>query len=245
MPDVDRVIARVLFDAWSVEAAEPVGRRLDLVRAGHLRHGVGVLEARLGHVERRRQREDRLAVLDRGHPARRERPAIADPLHYVHQRHGRAAGPDEVRVQRVHRPVGWHCAARRHQRLAGHLAAKDALPLLAGRAPAAEDVQLDLLEVEQADDLIECLGHGRVRARASDVWLAAAGPVASLASCPAASGPVATWPCCPAASAHSASTASAYRSSLTTPTPGTPASCWRVTGRVSAIAWSVASEKIT
>src|SRR3546814_2251969 len=51
-------------------------------------------------VERRVHREDGLAVLDRGHPSRRERPSVADPLHRVADRLAGPAHPHEVGVER-------------------------------------------------------------------------------------------------------------------------------------------------
>ena len=46
-------------------------------------------------------------------------------------------------------------AAGRHQRLAGDLPAEHPLPVLL-RADAAEDVDLDPLQVEQGHEFIEC-----------------------------------------------------------------------------------------
>ncbi len=60
----------------------------------------------------------------------------------------RVAGAQEVGVQRVHGPAGLDGAGRRHQRLAGHLAAEDALAVLV-RGQPPEEVDLDRLEVEQ------------------------------------------------------------------------------------------------
>ena len=68
-------------------------------------------------------------------------------------------GPQEVRVQRVHRALAVGGAAGRDQRLARDLPAEDPLQGLL-RAAAAEDVDLDLLQVEQIDQAL-----GRVRHR--------------------------------------------------------------------------------
>src|ERR1700733_1770776 len=132
----------------------------------------------------------------------------------------------------MHRPVRRNGTPRRHQRLPGHLTAEDALPPLAHGAPAAEDVCLDLLEVQQLHDRVERLAH-QYAPPVPD------GPV------PAALAPGEPAP--PAASvvAQSSSTAAPYRSSLTAPTPGTPASCASVPGFLAAMAWSVASENTT
>ena len=96
-----------------------------------------------------------LAVLDGHHPAGGEALAVADAVDLVEDRDGRVAGAQEVGVERVDgsarvvdRPGG------RHQRLAGDLAAEHPLPVLVGRH-AAEDVDLDGLEVEQGDQVVE------------------------------------------------------------------------------------------
>ena len=63
----------------------------------------------------------------------------------------------------MHRPVRRDRAPGRDQRLPGHLAAEDPLPALARRAAAAEDVDLDLLQVEEGNDAVQCLAHGRAQ----------------------------------------------------------------------------------
>ena len=63
-------------------------------------------------------------------------------------------GPQEVRVQRVHGPVRLHGAPGRDQGLPGDLAAEDPRRAVR-RADAAEQVQLEPLEVEQRDELVE------------------------------------------------------------------------------------------
>src|SRR5215469_7554240 len=110
-------------------------------------------------MERRGEREYRLAVLNGRDPASGERPAVPDPVYEVDQRHGRVTRPDEVGVQRVHWPVFWHGAAGGDQRLTGHLPAEDPLPPLVLRAPAPEDVELDPLEIKQLDHGIKSLAH--------------------------------------------------------------------------------------
>jgi hypothetical protein len=97
--------------------------------------------------------EDRLPVLDGRHAPRGERPPVTDAVHLVDDRRGGVAGAEEVRVQRVgaaslDRPAGGD------ERLARDLAAEDALAALVG-APAAEQVHLELLEVEDVDELLE------------------------------------------------------------------------------------------
>jgi hypothetical protein len=109
-------------------------------------------------VERGGQREDRFAVLDRGHPPGGEGPAVPHPVHDVDERHRGITRPDEVGMQRVHWPVGGNGTAGGDQRLPCHLAPEDPLPPVVGAA-AAEDIGLDLLQVEQVDQAIECLAH--------------------------------------------------------------------------------------
>ena len=60
-------------------------------------------------------------------------------------------------MERVHAAV-LDGAARRHQRLAGHLPAEDALALLVGLG-AAEDVDLDRFEVEEIDEELQGRAH--------------------------------------------------------------------------------------
>jgi hypothetical protein len=75
-------------------------------------------------------------------------------------------GPDEVRVQRVHRPVVGHGPSGGDQRLPGDLAAVHPLDGLVGR-PAAEDVDLDLLQVEQVEEPVERVAHEPAAAAAA------------------------------------------------------------------------------
>ena len=55
-------------------------------------------------------------------------------------------------------------AGRGDERLAGDLAAEDPLAVLVRRA-AAEDVDLDRLEVEQGDEIVEGRLHGAILAQ--------------------------------------------------------------------------------
>ncbi len=97
-----------------------VGHR-ELVDEGALLVGL----ERAGHVE------DRLPVLDRDDPARREGPPVADAVDLVEDRDRRVAGAQEVGVQRVH-PPALDGAAGGHERLRGDLAAEDPLAVLVG-----------------------------------------------------------------------------------------------------------------
>ena len=117
-----------------------VGRRRD-----------GVVEAGLRSVEACLEVEDRPPVLDRHDAARGEARPVADAVDVVDDRHLRVSGAEEVGVQRVHPPVLLvDRARRRHQRLPGDLPAEHALAILV-RRDAAEQVDLDPLQVEQRD----------------------------------------------------------------------------------------------
>ena len=98
-------------------------------------------------------------MLDRDDPPRGERPAVPDPVDLVDDRDRGITRAQEVGVQRVHVPVGRHRTAGRDQRLAGDLAAEDPLHRLV-RAEAAEDVHLELLEIEDREQRAQFFSHG-------------------------------------------------------------------------------------
>jgi hypothetical protein len=133
-------------------------------------------------LERRRQVKDRAAALDRHHAPGREALAVADAVHLVEDRDLRVARAQEVRVQRVY-DVVLDGAAGRDQRLPRDLAAEHALAVLLRAAPA-EDVHLQLLEVEEVDQAVEDFLHRgqcptkRVRRKAAR---GKPGPAASVA----------------------------------------------------------------
>ena len=137
---------------------QPFRVRRHRLRRWGLRHRGGVVRPQLSVMERRGQGEDDLAVLDRGDPPRGERPAVTHPVHDVDERHRRVTGADEVGVQRVHRPVGRHGPARGDQRLRRRPGRRRPAASRS-RAAAAEDVQLDLLQVEQVQQLAQGVGH--------------------------------------------------------------------------------------
>ena len=159
---VDRPRPRVPVAEPLPPRGHPLGEGGQGLGLGHRRHRELVVEARFPDVERRRQVEDGVTVLD-GHDAPgREGAAVADTVDLVEDRDGGVARSEEVGVQRVdgaraHRPAGGD------QGLLRDLAAEDALTLLV-RAPTPEDVDLDRLEVEQIDEALERAGH-RVRRR--------------------------------------------------------------------------------
>ncbi len=152
-----------------VWALEPVGQfrvpiglqslveRRQALGLGHIGHGELVLQARVLVLEGGLEIEDGPPVLDGDHAARGERAPVADPVHLVEDGHGRVAGPEEVGVQRVHLAV-FDGAPGGHERLAGHLAAEDALAVLVG-LDATEDIDLDRLEVQQVDEEVQVRAH--------------------------------------------------------------------------------------
>ena len=93
-----------------------------------------------------------LAVLDRDHAPRGEALAVADAVDVVDDRHLRIAGQQEIGVQRMRRPA-LDGAGGGDQRLADHLAAEHALPADL-RAAAAEQVHLELFEIEDGQQVL-------------------------------------------------------------------------------------------
>ena len=145
------------------------GQRLGV---GHLGHGHLVDEGPsswtwndVGQVE------DGLAVLDGHHPAGGEGAAVADPVDLVEDGHVGVPGAQEVGVQRVH-AAPLDGAPRRHERLGRHLAPEHPLAVLVG-AHAAEDVDLDGLDVEQLDEEVQRVAHHHILA----------GPTATVSPC--------------------------------------------------------------
>ena len=100
---------------------QPLSDRRQRLGVGRFRHRVLVLGPRLEDVERRREVEDRLAVLDRHDPSRREAAAIADAIDVVDDRHSDhpIAGSTRMRVQSV-----FDRTAGRDQRLTGDLSSE-------------------------------------------------------------------------------------------------------------------------
>src|SRR5690606_24597549 len=124
--------------------------------------------------------------------------------------------------QGVDGPVRRHGAAGGDGRLPGHLAAEDALPPLLGAA-AAEDVALDLLQIEQVQQSLPGILHGTQSSLS-----ASAGGISRSRQRP-----------------HSPRTASPYVSSFLFPAPGIRARSSSDSGARSAIACSVASVNTT
>jgi hypothetical protein len=113
-----------------------------------------VIQALLGTVERGGHEEDREIMLVRHRAADRERVPVPDVLHPIADRHARVPGPDEVSVQRVHRPPGVDRTPGGHQGLPGHLAAE--YPLRADRRALPDElVSLDRGQVQQLQELVD------------------------------------------------------------------------------------------
>ena len=70
---------------------EPLAKRRQRLGIGRVGHRVLVLGPGLGHVERRREVEDRAAVLDRDDPPGREAAAVADAVDVEDDRDARVA----------------------------------------------------------------------------------------------------------------------------------------------------------
>jgi len=92
-------------------------------------------------------------VLDGLHPARAEALAVADAIDLVDDRRRHVAGEQEIRVQRMRHPA-FDGARGGDQRLPDDLAAEDAAAAEIRRL-SAKEVQLELLEVELADEALE------------------------------------------------------------------------------------------
>ena len=134
-----------------------------------------MLGADLLGLEGRGQVEDGLAVLDGDHAPGGERPTVADAVHHVEDGLRGVSGAQKVRVQGVHHSA-IDGAARGDQRLTRHLPAEHALAILL-RTAAAEDVHLELLEVEDLDEPIDGVRHAPLcHGRAT---VAPGGPLAS------------------------------------------------------------------
>ena len=125
--------------------------------------GVLVIGPRLVPLERSLQVEDRPPMLDRDGAARGEALAVARAIDLVKDWSGGIARPQEVGVEGVRR-VALDRAAGGDQGLAEHLSPEDPLGALL-RAAAAEEVHLQLFEIEDSEQRIERPGHARLRSR--------------------------------------------------------------------------------
>src|SRR6202034_4851435 len=114
--------------------------------------------------------EDLLAVLYGDHAAVREAVTVEAAIDLVHDRRVAVAAPQEISMQRVHHaPIDR--GGGRAQRLAEHLAAKH-LGRPAVAALAAEQIHLQLLELEQLQEIGETLVHFPAAASSAEDELA-------------------------------------------------------------------------
>src|SRR5262249_57211718 len=90
---------------------------------------------------------------------RRITPAVAQALDLIDDRNLRIAGKDEITMQRMRQPA-FDGAARRDHCLPDHLPTKDPLPARL-RAVAAEQVDLQRLNIEDGEKVDQALGHQR------------------------------------------------------------------------------------
>ena len=98
--------------------------------------------------------EDGPTVLDGHHAPGREGPAVAYAVDLVLHRDTGISRPQEVGVEGVDGAVVVDGSRCRDQRLPGHLTAEDSLAILVG-IDAAEDVDLDRLQVQQIDEGVD------------------------------------------------------------------------------------------
>ena len=148
-PALDQLAPRRVLQARVVGARHVVGDRGELL--------VGLV---LVDLERHGQVEDRPGGLAGHHLTGAERPAVAQPFHLVADRFVRGAGTDEVRVQRVCRPVGLDGGRCRPRGLGDDLTAEQAsAPRIAGgdrhervRPMRFEPQQVTELDVDDVGD---------------------------------------------------------------------------------------------
>src|SRR5439155_7188703 len=96
-------------------------------------------------------REDRVAMMDRGDTTGRIALAVAQTFDLVDDRDLRIAGQDEIAMDRM-RQAALDGAACRDHRLPNHLAAEHPLPTRL-RTVASEQVHLELFEIEDGNQV--------------------------------------------------------------------------------------------
>ena len=137
-----------------------------------------VVPALFLHVERRREVEDLLAMLDRDDPPRGKAAPVAGAVDLIDHRDRRVTGTDEIGMQRMAHPVR-HRAIGGHQSLRDNMAAKDARGGFPARPDAAEQVDLKLFDIQQFKELAGHIGHlgsvllGRTRIGVGDIKIKA------------------------------------------------------------------------
>ncbi|MNN60724.1 hypothetical protein D3C81_1759220 [compost metagenome] len=109
-------------------------------------------------LERRAAGKDRLAFLDRRHPARAETAAIAHAVNLIHHRQTGVARAQEVAVHRMHVPRLFNGLTGRRQRLTEYLAAEQ-LAKTQVLATTTEQVFFDRFQGQQVDQIFQHLAH--------------------------------------------------------------------------------------
>lgn len=102
--------------------------------------------------------EDRLALLDRRHPAGAEAAAIAYPVDLIDHRQGGVTRTQEITVQRVHVAIRLDRLAGRRHALTEHLTTEQ-LTKPQILADAAKEVLFNGLQAQQGDQLVQYLTH--------------------------------------------------------------------------------------
>src|SRR5215470_17914614 len=105
-------------------------------------------------------RKNRLTVLNRHHASGGEAASIPDPVDFVDDRHLGIASEQKISMKGMRRSVRKpvNRAAGGNQRLANHLAAKNALPADLRRT-ASKQIDLDRLEIKDGQQLLHGRGH--------------------------------------------------------------------------------------
>ena len=127
---------------------------------GNVGHPILVVEAALGHLERRRHVEDRRAALHRDDAAGGEAATLEIAHDAEDDRIILVAGAHEIGVERMRDFGRIGRALRGLQRLRDHLPAEHPADTVA-LAPAAIQIGVDFLHVEQVDQFGGELGRGR------------------------------------------------------------------------------------
>ena len=130
------------------------------------RHGLLMRDPRLGHMERRRQRKDRFAVLDSRHAASGEALSVTDAINFVDDWSSRIPGPQEVCVQRMHKQRARNGAPRSNEGLTSNQSSECPQAFLIGLV-TTKDRRLDFFEIKDKEEIGERVGPGDSRALGS------------------------------------------------------------------------------
>ena len=137
---------------------EPLADRRQRLGIGRVGHRVLVLGPGFGDVERRRQVEDRAAVLDRDDPAGREAAAVADAVDVVDDRDRGSPGRRKYACSECTWPSGRRCGPAATSAWPATWPPNTRWRSSSGLTPA-EQVHLELLELEQVDEIVERRAH--------------------------------------------------------------------------------------